>query len=95
MLYGASKSAFHRVAEFLHLEHAKDGIRSFLLEPQMTITEAHTALFGAAASTMGGYPPQATGDVVAWLAAEDKEGRHAGKCISAPTFFADQAIVPS
>lgn len=95
MLYGASKSAFHRVAEFLHLEHAKDGIRSFLLEPQMTITEASTALFGDALSTMRGYPPKATGDVVAWLAAEDKDGRHAGKCISAPTFFADQSIVES
>ena len=95
MLYGASKSAFHRVAEFLHLEHAKDGIRSFLLEPQMTITEASTALFGDALSAMRGYPPKATGDVVAWLAAEDKDGRHAGKCISAPTFFADHSIVPS
>jgi hypothetical protein len=81
------------------LEHAKDGIRSFLVEPQLTITESQVALFGDAVTNLGGHgvghPPQVTGDVVAWLAAEDKDGRYAGKCLSTPTFFADHGIVPN
>jgi NAD(P)-dependent dehydrogenase (short-subunit alcohol dehydrogenase family) len=97
-LHGASKSAFHRIAEFLHLEHARHGIRSYLVEPQLTVTESSLALFGDAATRLGGamqgYPPQVTGDVVAWLAAEDRAGRYAGKVLSTPTFFAEHRIAP-
>ena len=95
-LHGASKSAFHRIAEFLHLEHAKDGIRSFLVEPQLTVTESSIALFGDAVSNLGGgmqgHPPEVTGEVVAWLATEDRAGRHAGKVLSTPKFFAEHGI---
>src|SRR5262245_6833425 len=96
-LHGASKSAFHRIAEFLHLEHAKDGIRSFLVEPQLTVTESMVALFGDAVASLGGmrgHQPQVTGDVVAWLAAEDRAGHYAGRVLSTPTFFAEHGITP-
>jgi NAD(P)-dependent dehydrogenase (short-subunit alcohol dehydrogenase family) len=97
-LHGASKSAFHRIAEFLHLEHAQDGIRSYLVEPQLTVTESSLALFGDAAARLGGamqgHPPQLTGDVVAWLAAEDRAGRYAGRVLSTPTFFEQHGIAP-
>jgi NAD(P)-dependent dehydrogenase (short-subunit alcohol dehydrogenase family) len=95
LLHGASKSAFHRIAEFLHLEHARDGIRSFLVEPQLTITESMKVMFGDRAGSIGGvpgYPPEATGDVIGWLVAEDLAGRHAGRILSAPTFFRDNNI---
>ena len=97
-LHGASKSAFHRIAEFLHLELCGKGIRSYLVELQLTITESSLALFGDAATQLGGamqgYPPQLTGDVVAWLAAEDRAGEYAGRVLSTPTFFADHGIAP-
>ena len=98
LMHGASKSAFHRIAEFLHLEHAKDGVRAYLVEPQLTVTESSIALFGDAVTKLGGgmqgHPPQVTGDVVAWLAAEDRAGQYAGKVLSTPTFFAEHGITP-
>jgi NAD(P)-dependent dehydrogenase (short-subunit alcohol dehydrogenase family) len=98
-LYGASKSAFHRLAEFLHLEHASDGIGSFLVEPQMTLTDTMVALFGEQTrklvGTGGAFPPEVTGDVIAWLASHVEEARpFAGRLLSTPTFFRDNGIKP-
>ncbi len=98
-LHGASKSAFHRIAEFLHLEHHKNGIRSFLVEPQMTVTESMKALLGDMTSRGGGrprgFPPEVTGEVVAWLATQDEDGKYAGRILSTPTFFRDHDIARS
>jgi len=95
-LYGASKSAFHRLAEFLHLEHAEDGIRSFLVEPQMTVTDTMATLFGeqvrALVAAGRAFPPEVTGDVVAWLATHAEAKSFAGKLLSTPTFFRDHGI---
>jgi NAD(P)-dependent dehydrogenase (short-subunit alcohol dehydrogenase family) len=98
--YGMAKGAFHRMAEFLHLEHAGDGIASFLLEPQMTVTESTIAILGPdPAKAMGGgikaNTPDETGDVVAWLVDHPDGPRHAGRLLSAPTFFAQNAIDPT
>ena len=38
--------------------------------------------------------PGLMSEVVAWLAAEDPAGRHAGRMLSTPTFFADHGIEP-
>jgi 3-oxoacyl-[acyl-carrier protein] reductase len=94
LLHGASKSAFHRIAEFLHLEHEKDGIRSFLVEPQHTATEAMEVLFADNERPSRGHAPRVTGDVVAWLVSHPEGKRHAGRLLSTPTFFAEHDISP-
>ena len=98
--YGMAKGAFHRMAEFLHLEHSKDGIRSFLLEPQMTVTEATIAVFGDKAGSLRGgasraNTPEETSEVVAWLVTHPDGPTHAGSLISAPKFFRQQGIDPA
>jgi 3-oxoacyl-[acyl-carrier protein] reductase len=98
--YGMAKGAFHRMAEFLHLEHAKDGIQSYLLEPQMTVTEATIAVFGEKAGSLRGgatraNTPDETSEVVAWLVSHPDGPKHAGSLISAPKFFRAQGIDPA
>jgi 3-oxoacyl-[acyl-carrier protein] reductase len=95
-LYGASKSAFHRLAEFLHLEHANDGIRSFLVEPQMTVTDTMAVVFGEQIRSLvaagRAFTPEVTGDVVAWLVTHPEATAYAGRLLSTPTFFHDNGI---
>jgi 3-oxoacyl-[acyl-carrier protein] reductase len=95
-LYGASKSAFHRLAEFLHLEHRDEGIRSFLVEPQMTVTDTMATVFGEGVRSLvakgQAFTPEVTGDVVAWLVTHPEANAYAGRLLSTPTFFRDNAI---
>ncbi len=95
-LYGASKSAFHRLAEFVHLEHKDEGIRSFLVEPQMTVTDTMATVFGEQIRSLvaagRAFTPETTGDVVAWLATHPDANAHAGKLLSTPTFFKEHGI---
>ncbi len=95
-LYGASKSAFHRLAEFLHVEHKDDGIRSFLVEPQMTVTDTMVKVFGEQIRGLvklgRAFTPEVTGEVVAWLVTHPEADVHAGKLLSTPTFFRDNRI---
>lgn len=93
--YGAAKSGFHRIAEFLHVEHSDDGILAFNVEPGRTITEATVAMFGDRPEAMGnlqGTAPSVTGDVVAWLATRPEAKAFAGKLVSSPTFFEKKGI---
>ncbi len=65
----ASKGAFHRMAPLLQAEHESDGITAINIDPGFTWTEAMAALD---LHNFGGAPPEATGNVIAWLA-EDTE----------------------
>jgi NAD(P)-dependent dehydrogenase (short-subunit alcohol dehydrogenase family) len=95
-LYGASKSAFHRLAEYVHLEHKDDGIRSFLVEPQMTVTDTMATVFGDQIRSLvakgQAFTPEVTGDVVAWLVTQPEAKAHAGKLLSTPTFFKENGV---
>lgn len=95
-VYGAPKSGFHRIAEFIHVEHAKDGILAFNVEPGFTVTEATVAMFGQSAATdfnRSAATPAVTGDVVAWLVTRPESRELAGTLISAPGFFKRRGIV--
>jgi NAD(P)-dependent dehydrogenase (short-subunit alcohol dehydrogenase family) len=95
-VYGGPKSGFHRLSEFVHLEHHQDGILAFNVEPGFTVTEATLALFGPDSAIMHmaeATKPQVTGDVVAWLATQPEAREFAGKLISTPTFFKNRGIV--
>jgi 3-oxoacyl-[acyl-carrier protein] reductase len=95
-VYGGPKSGFHRLSEFVHLEHHQDGILAFNVEPGRTVTEATFAMFGNQAEIDKLAPPtmpSVTGDVVAWLATRPEAREFAGKLISSPTFFKNRGIV--
>lgn len=95
-VYGAPKSGFHRIAEFIHVEHAKDGILAFNVEPGFTVTEATVAMFGpdsAADFNRHASHPETTGDVIAWLATRPEARDLAGTLISSPDFFKTRGIV--
>lgn len=94
-VYGGAKSGFHRIAEFIHVEHQQDGILAFNVEPGFTVTEATVAMFGSkAAEEFGRHAtqPATTGDVVAWLATAPEAGKWAGSLISSPGFFQREGI---
>lgn len=96
-VYGGPKSGFHRISEFVHIEHKDDGILAFNVEPGFTVTEATLAMFGPDAATSAGLAeatkPEVTGDVVAWLATQPEAQALAGTLISSPTFFKKRNIV--
>jgi len=94
-VYGGPKSGFHRIAEFMHVEHAGDGIVAFNVEPGFTVTESTLAMFGQNAAEEGlgdATRPETTGDVVAWLATAPQAKELAGTLISSPTFFKSRGI---
>ena len=94
-VYDAPKAGFHRIAEFIHVEHAKDGIVAFNVEPGFTVTEATVVMFGANAAadfSRNATRPGTTGDVVAWLVTSPQARELAGTLISSPGFFAARGI---
>ncbi len=94
-VYGGPKSAFHRISEFVHLEHQQDGILALNVEPGFTVTEATIAMFGPGIVTSGladPTEPSVTGNVVAWIATRPEAREFAGKLISTPTFFKERGI---
>ena len=93
--YAAAKSGFHRLAECLHVEHRGDGILAFNVEPGFTITETTRAIFEDTSDLEKNMPnakPEATGDVIAWLATRPEAEHFAGKLISSPSFFDKKGI---
>ncbi len=95
-VYGAPKSGFHRIAEFLHVEHAQDGIQAFNVEPGFTVTEATVAMFGANSAAdfhRHATQPATTGDVIAWLATRPEARALSGTLVSSPDFFERRGIV--
>ena len=94
-VYGAPKAGFHRIAEFIHVEHAKDGVVAFNVEPGFTVTEATVAMFGANAAAgfnRNATTPETTGDVIAWLATRPEARELAGTLISAPDFLGSRGV---
>ena len=94
-VYGAPKAGFHRIADFIHVEHAKDGIVAFNVEPGFIVTEATVAMFGANAAadfSRDASRPETTGDAVAWLVTRPEAKALAGTLISSPGFFQSRGI---
>ncbi len=99
LLYGAAKAAFNKIPEFIQLEHSKDGILAFLIEPQFTLTDTMRARWVDPVKTVGAgthaHDPIETANTTAWLATHHDAARFAGgKMINAPDFFLDNAIDP-
>jgi NAD(P)-dependent dehydrogenase (short-subunit alcohol dehydrogenase family) len=95
--YGASKGAFHRLAGVLHVEHHRDGIRTFNVDPGYTPTETMRALHGRATDldrAYAGAPPEATAAAVAWLGTDPAADEWRGRCVQAQRLCLDRGLVP-
>jgi NAD(P)-dependent dehydrogenase (short-subunit alcohol dehydrogenase family) len=94
--YGASKSAWHRVAPFVHVEHGAQGIRAFNVDPGFVLTE--TVRLSDAGATfrdrLQGAPPEVIGAAVAWLVTDPDAQRFLGRTVDAQRLAADRALVP-
>ena len=95
--YAASKSAFHRLAEFINIEYAQKNIRAYNIDPGYTVTEASRALFGNNEATAGHFKanhPEDTAAVVRWLVCADTSGEYSTRTVYTPTFFSKHEIQP-
>lgn len=69
--YGASKAAMARLSGFINLEHGRDGVRAFTVNPGLVSTEAVTATLGDGGlleQRYGAMSPQRIALGLLWLA---------------------------
>lgn len=97
LFYIAPKAAFNHIPDFINLEHGKDGISAFLIEPRFTMTDTLRAAMGDAVNTIGlgetARAPEETARTVVWLATHADAPAYAGPhMINAPDFFTDHGI---
>ena len=97
--YAMTKGAFHRIAGILAVEHRRDGIRAFNVEPGFVMTER----MEINARELGfegryrGAPPSVPGAVVAWLAAgltDEEAERMNGTTITAQKVALERGLHP-
>jgi NAD(P)-dependent dehydrogenase (short-subunit alcohol dehydrogenase family) len=94
MGYGISKGAFHRVAGFLAVELADQGIRCFNVQPGLIATERigqDMAKFGI---ENNGAPMEVLGKVVRWLCTDPEAEAYNGKNIEAQFFCHERKLLP-
>jgi 3-oxoacyl-[acyl-carrier protein] reductase len=99
LFYLAPKAAFNRIPDFINLEHGKDGISAFLIEPRFTLTDTLLAAMPNAVEAIGlgeaARDPEETARTVVWLASHADAPNHAGpEMINAPDFFAERGVKP-
>ena len=95
--YAASKSAFHRLAEFINVEYKGRNIRAYNIDPGYTVTEATRAIFGdntAIDERFKANTPEDTARVVGWLASSDEVGQYTASTVYSATFFDKNGIEP-
>jgi NAD(P)-dependent dehydrogenase (short-subunit alcohol dehydrogenase family) len=73
--YGASKAALARLSGFINLEHGRQGLRAFTVNPGLVSTEAVTATLGDGGLLEQRYGAMAPGRIAAgllWLATDER-----------------------
>jgi NAD(P)-dependent dehydrogenase (short-subunit alcohol dehydrogenase family) len=94
MGYGISKGAFHRVAGFLAVELADQGIRCFNVQPGLIATERigqDMAKFGI---QNNGAPMEVMGKVVRWLCTDPGADAFNGQNVEAQHFCHERGLLP-
>jgi hypothetical protein len=97
--YGASKSAFHRLAPFIHVEHHDQGIRAYNLDPGFVPTEAQRATLGKnnpiyEKYIAGGAPPSVPAAMLVWILTTEEGRSRSGETFHAPSFVKQHQLVP-
>jgi len=96
--YGASKSAFHRLAAFIHVEHHDQGIRAYNIDPGYVPTEAQLAMMGKdnpiyEKHISGGAPPAVPAAMLIWLLTTEEGRTRSGESFHAPSFVKKQKLI--
>ncbi len=97
--YGASKSAFHRLAGFIHVEHHDQGIRSYNIDPGYVPTEAQLASLGKDSPVYekhisGSAPPEVPAAMLIWLLTTEEGRSRSGESFHAPSFVKKHQLIP-
>lgn len=97
--YGASKSAFHRMAGFIHVEHKDDGIRAYNIDPGYVPTESQMALRGKDDPIYQQYiahgaPPEVPAATLAWILTTEEGRARSGQTFHAPRHAKEHKLVP-
>ncbi len=97
--YGASKSAFHRLAGFIHVEHHDQGIRSYNIDPGYVPTEAQLASLGKDSPIYekhisGSAPPEVPAAMLVWLLTTEEGRSRSGESFHAPSFVKKHQLIP-
>jgi len=97
--YGASKSAFHRLAAFIHVEHHDQGIRAYNIDPGYVPTEAQLAMMGKdnpiyEKHISGGAPPAVPAVMLVWLLTTEEGRARSGESFHAPSFVKKKKLIP-
>ncbi len=97
--YGASKSAFHRLAGFIHVEHHDHGIRAYNIDPGYVPTEAQLAMMGKnnpiyQKNIAGGAPLSVPAAMLIWILTTDEGRSRSGETFHAPSFVKKHGLVP-
>lgn len=97
--YGASKSAFHRMAGFIHIEHHDQGIRAYNIDPGYVPTESQLALMGEdnliyQQQIAQGAPPAVPANTLIWILTTEEGRSRSGETFHAPSFAKKNNLVP-
>lgn len=97
--YGASKSAFHRMAGFIHVEFKDQGLRAYNIDPGYVPTEAQMAKFGKddpiyQKHIAQGAPVEVPANMLVWLLTTDEGKSRSGETFHAPSFVKKHGLLP-
>ncbi len=97
--YGASKSAFHRMAGFIHVEFKDEGIRAYNIDPGYVPTEAQLTMLGKndpiyQQQIAGGAPPEVPANMLVWLLTTEEGRSRSGESFHAPSFVKRNGLLP-
>jgi NAD(P)-dependent dehydrogenase (short-subunit alcohol dehydrogenase family) len=97
--YGASKSAFHRMAAILHLELHARGIRAYNIDPGYVATESQRAMLGEddpiyRIQVAHGAPPEVPAAMLVWLLTTEEGRARSGESFHAPRFVKQHGLLP-
>jgi NAD(P)-dependent dehydrogenase (short-subunit alcohol dehydrogenase family) len=81
----------------LHVEHHKDGIRAYNIDPGYTLTDTMRVLGGGDSDLdrmYVGAPPEATGAVIGWLGSDPEAAELAGQTIHSQKLCKVRGLLP-
>jgi NAD(P)-dependent dehydrogenase (short-subunit alcohol dehydrogenase family) len=91
--YGISKGAFQRIAGFINIEHGKQGVRCFNVQPGFIATERMAADMGSF-GFVGGAPAAVVGVVVRWLATSPQAASYVNRTVEAQFLCHELGLLP-
>jgi len=94
MGYGISKGAFQRIAGFIAVELADQGIRCFNVQPGLIATERIAQDMAKFGITNKGAPVEVMGKVVRWLCTDPEADGFNGQTIEAQYFCHERGLLP-